>query len=404
MTFSEYKLSNIDEGGSKLDIPKRMAKPITDKILSWVGESVKSTLVYSMEFTYFRADIDLEIVRKYFPRIPWRIDAMEVTKDRKIVCTYDMPEVEGKYHDHVVYKGTVIVVVIDVNTVNGSRDCKYNLTMYSLNRKKDIQNVKRFYLRMKKETEYRRRNTVNEVIWIWNGRMRTDDMNRPFRSFDNVFIPKETEKTLASHIDGFIKNKSWYKEHAVPYHFGIILHGVPGGGKSSIIQALMNRYKHCEFNITPAHTVKDLFSDTSWMRYRTNDAPKFIVIEDIDTCGFSEEREDAKTNPDGKTAKEILGIVLNAMDGIAAIDNVIYIFTTNHIDMLDPALIRPGRIDLTLEIGYVTDETMSKFLNFHFGRALPENAHVKDHLTFASLQTLVMMGKSYDEIVKEVSK
>ena len=87
------------------------------------------------------------------------------------------------------------------------------------------------------------------------------------------------------------------------------------------------------------------------------------------------------------------------MDGINAPQNVVYVFTTNHIEKLDPALIRPGRIDLTLKVDYATNETFSKFLMFHYKRSLPYGKTVVPNLTFAAVQTDVMMDATFEDII-----
>ena len=136
-----------------------------------------------------------------------------------------------------------------------------------------------------------------------------------------------------------------------------------------------------------------------------DDRIKFIIVEDIDTSGFTEDRVSIETDKETSivSGKEILGSVLNYMDGYGSLENVIYIFTTNHVDHLDPALIRPGRIDLSIEIKHVSDETMNKFLKFHYGKGLPEEKHVKPDMTFARIQILVMGGMSFDDLIEEVT-
>ena len=71
--------------------------------------------------------------------------------------------------------------------------------------------------------------------------------------------------------------------------------------------------------------------------------------------------------------------------------------TTNHLEKLDPALIRPGRIDVSVEIGYVDNETFAQFTKFHYGR-MPININVRNGFTFAQLQTYVMKGMSFDDL------
>ena len=124
---------------------------------------------------------------------------------------------------------------------------------------------------------------------------------------------------------------------------------------------------------------------------------QILLIEDIDCAMLTKEYDE-----NGKmiTRGSNLGSLLNELDGINSVSNVIYIFTTNHIEKLDPALIRPGRIDLKLEIKYVNFETLNKFLNFHYGEIVKKKFKVRDGITFAELQVMVMQDATIDDIVK----
>ena len=129
---------------------------------------------------------------------------------------------------------------------------------------------------------------------------------------------------------------------------------------------------------------------------------QIILVEDID-CGFisSQSRflitDDNKPKDDAKQSG--FASILNAIDGIGATANTIWMFTTNHIERLDPALIRPGRIDLKLEIGEITLETLNMFLKNHYDKEYTGDLSIKKGLTFAMLQTEVMRGKSFEEII-----
>ena len=137
-----------------------------------------------------------------------------------------------------------------------------------------------------------------------------------------------------------------------------------------------------------------------------------LIVEDIDTNNFTKSREKTigvtTSNTDHglmiENSATNLGKLLNFIDGMISPKNVIWVFTTNHIDELDPALIRPGRIDIKLEISYVIEETMDRFLKAHFGKGLPWGRCMKEKVSFAQLQTEVMREKTYDEIVDQYTE
>ena len=86
---------------------------------------------------------------------------------------------------------------------------------------------------------------------------------------------------------------------------------------------------------------------------------------------------------------------------MCAVHGRILIATTNHVEQLDPALIRPGRLDLQMELGYVDIEIFDQFLKRFFGKGIHENkAKLKEGLTCAELQSLLLQKKAFDEIVR----
>lgn len=133
-----------------------------------------------------------------------------------------------------------------------------------------------------------------------------------------------------------------------------------------------------------------------------NNQYRVMVFEDVDSGLFNLTRNDDHHDDEKEKKRTGLATILNALDGIGSPTNIIYVFTTNHIERLDPALIRPGRCDLKLEIPCATHETLEQFIKFHYGgtdveidRCLP----IKEHLTFAELQTHVMRGDTIGQLL-----
>jgi chaperone BCS1 len=95
-------------------------------------------------------------------------------------------------------------------------------------------------------------------------------------------------------------------------------------------------------------------------------AQSLILLEDVDAAFVS--REDTQrmaTAYDGLNPVTFSGF-LNMLDGVASSEGRILFMTTNYLDRLDPALIRPGRVDFKAYIGHVTDEQLTRaFLKFY---------------------------------------
>lgn len=391
-----------------MGIKNKLINAVLSNTQTVISSMLKSNLLYRIEISYFGETIDIDIIRKYFQKIPYRLDSHEIEyRNGKTVLQWTAPDVTGTYYDMYMYEKSPIILICNATPVEDKYDAKTSWTLVTLNTKYDKAKLMKFYRFLQRETYSSRKAEQSNVIHVFNPRQYIERMEKPNRSFADVFVPETIKDSLINHIDRFINNKKWYLDHKIPYHFGILLHGSPGTGKSSIIQALINHW-NSETYIIPADAVPYASEQTSWF-YKNSPKISFVVIEDIDTAGFSEDRIELEYRTKKRTGnsfsisgKEVLGRVLNMMDGLTAFTNVIYIFTTNHLENLDPALIRPGRIDLCLEIDYVCDESMDQFLKFHYGKGLPNDKHVKPNLTFSAIQTLVMMGKSFEELVKEI--
>ena len=188
---------------------------------------------------------------------------------------------------------------------------------------------------------------------------------RPKRSLESVFLPQEKKKNIVQLISKFLDPNTvqLYKDLGVTHKLTILLEGVPGTGKSSLIAALAS---HFNLNIalisfTPKMTdVGFMKSMRTWERNRTenneddDERNTLLCIEDLD-CIFKER----KSNDESRNMVTFSGI-LNALDGITTNENQIVIMTTNHIEHLDPALIRPGRVDHIMRFDYAIKEQIKE--------------------------------------------
>jgi chaperone BCS1 len=234
------------------------------------------------------------------------------------------------------------------------------------------------------------------------------------RSIDTIFIEKEKKDLLFNNIHRFIQNEGWYIDKAIPYQYGILLYGPPGTGKTSIIKAISS-YLNFPIYYLPVDKL-------SKIDHAMNSLPNkaLLVIEDIDTSSSTHKRrsKSIKQNNSNESTVELnymdelnsisLSEILNALDGIFSVHGRILIATTNHIENLDPALIRPGRIDLKIEVGYVNNEILLQFINRFYkdniDHNLINNLKIKPNITVAMLQNLILQNKSINDIIEFVSE
>ena len=226
------------------------------------------------------------------------------------------------------------------------------------------------------------------------------------RTFDNLFFPEKRE--IIDKIDFFLNNRSWYEKMGIPYTLGIGIHGPPGTGKTSFFKALSNYTGRHIVNlsfklINKKKQLQDFYFET---RYNYNNQEndigfnnKIIIFEDLDCAGdifldrnlkkkqieerkiqevvdttrllsnIAQSLEKPEIGPIPKFNEDPITLddILNLWDGLHETPGRIIAISSNHYDTLDPALIRPGRIDITLEMKLVNRETLKEMFHHFFG-------------------------------------
>ncbi|KAF8578201.1 mitochondrial chaperone BCS1 [Ramaria rubella] len=163
---------------------------------------------------------------------------------------------------------------------------------------------------------------------------------RPKRPLGSVVLEEGVAERIISDVKAFLQRRQWYADRGIPYRRGYLLHGPPGSGKSSFIQALAGSlsYDICLLNLSERGLADDK------LNHLLSNAPErsFVLIEDVDAA-FNKR---VQTTEDGYQSSITFSGFLNALDGVASGEERIIFMTTNHLSALDPALIRPGRVDL----------------------------------------------------------
>lgn len=169
------------------------------------------------------------------------------------------------------------------------------------------------------------------------------------RPLHSVVLGEGIKERITNDVFDFLERQQWYVDRGVPYRRGYLLYGPPGSGKSSFIQALAGEL---DFGVAIINLSERGMTDDRLSHLLTK-LPKrtILLLEDADAA-FRNRRQVESDGYSGATVT--FSGLLNALDGVAAGEERIAFLTTNHIDRLDEALIRPGRIDMTVRIGEAT--------------------------------------------------
>ncbi|PWA88856.1 ATPase, AAA-type, core [Artemisia annua] len=213
-------------------------------------------------------------------------------------------------------------------------------------------------------------------------------------TFDTLAMDPKMKNEILNDLMTFSKSKDYYKKVGKSWKRGYLLYGPPGTGKSSMIAAMANflEYDIYDLELTSLQDNTDLRK----LLIHTS-SQSIIVIEDIDcsidlTGQRKEKKEDSKDQDlipkkekiKKKKGNEVtLSGLLNFIDGLwsACGSERLIVFTTNHIEKLDPALIRRGRMDKHIEMSYCCYETF---------KVLAKNyLDLESHELFATISQLL---------------
>ncbi len=203
------------------------------------------------------------------------------------------------------------------------------------------------------------------------------------RLLESVILRPGEKEDLVQDIEKFKAAKDRYYQLGVPYHRGYLFYGPPGTGKTSLVSALAANFGMSIYAISLTD-----FNDKTLMKAIHDVPPNSVILfEDIDCMKTGTARIDPdewarKQMSEGRNEKEDpsdrLGVtlsgLLNVLDGFHAPENVLFVMTTNKIETLDQALLRPGRIDYRLFLGKAAEEQKIELYRRFFPRASTSEA------------------------------
>lgn len=205
----------------------------------------------------------------------------------------------------------------------------------------------------------------------------------PKRSPDTLCLPHGTFEGLEARVGQFLKSREWYERIGAPWRFGVLLHGSPGTGKTSVAHTLASQFG-LRLAVVP---LADLQADEELFdAFSAIGEGAITLLEDVD-CAFA-----------ARQSNEAGGItfssLLNCIDGVLAPQNGrVLVMSTNHPERLDPALIRPGRVDVRLEVPPLTREAASDYVDRVFPEIANRHAIVNDVMREAHPTAAILVNR-----------
>ncbi|CAD6886117.1 unnamed protein product [Tilletia laevis] len=223
-----------------------------------------------------------------------------------------------------------------------------------------------------------RENEGKTVIYTaWGPDWRPFGQPRRPRELESVVLRKGVKEELVKDVEVFMQRGSWYAERGIPYRRGYLLYGPPGSGKSSLITALAGFHN---LNICLLSLSDRGLTDDKLLHLLAN-APErsILILEDIDVAFASRDAAPISNNngsqqggsgsgPAATRTNITFSGLLNALDGVASSEERIVFMTTNYPERLDPALVRPGRVDRRFELGDADEEQVERMMGRFYGQ------------------------------------
>ncbi|CAB4388002.1 unnamed protein product [Rhizophagus irregularis] len=287
-------------------------------------------------------------------------------KEKKYHVTYIIPEhpkQENNDNNDQISKQQQLKPSIYLTTAENPNETSVNTTTEFLNE------IVRSYLETLKKMQVRSRYERSESYWHYVQTLSSA------RGLDSIALDESQEILLKKELETFVNDKSFYERIGMPYRRGILLYGKPGTGKTSLINAISSQLSRNIYYLNLKNIKNDNELSAAFSEVPEN---QIIVLEDVDTQSkilhkrtknskssktsnkSDDKSKDDKVDKEDRFSDFSLSTFLGCLDGHILADGNIIIMTTNHVEHLDPACIRPGRMDVRLNLGYCTHYQIKK--------------------------------------------
>ncbi|DBA81508.1 hypothetical protein WJX77_002241 [Trebouxia sp. C0004] len=219
----------------------------------------------------------------------------------------------------------------------------------------------------------------------------------PLESYADVGGLEQQVIEIKEAVELPLTHPELYQDIGIKPPKGVILYGEPGTGKTLLAKAVANSTSATFLRVVGSELIQKYLGDgpklvRELFRVAEELAPTIVFIDEIDAIGTK--RYESQSGGEREIQRTMLEL-LNQMDGFDSMGDVKVIMATNRIDSLDPALIRPGRIDRKIEFPLPDTKTKRRIFGIHTGRMtlsddvnLEEFIMAKDELSGADIKAV----------------
>merc|ERR1712184_31862 len=189
----------------------------------------------------------------------------------------------------------------------------------------------------------------------------------PLESYADIGGLEEQVREIKEAVELPLTNPEMYEDIGIRAPKGVILYGEPGTGKTLLAKAVANSTSATFLRVVGSELIQKYLGDgpklvRELFRVAEEHAPTIVFIDEIDAVGTK--RYDSNSGGEREIQRTMLEL-LNQLDGFDSRGDVKVIMATNRMAALDPALIRPGRIDRKIEFPLPSEKTKRRIFNIH---------------------------------------
>lgn len=342
----------------------------------WIGRN------YPMKYRNLEASY--EKTRRYISSIP---EEKEILRD-KVISYKQEPNLFT-----LRYKGTRLLFDKTKKELEHAQDLKsainFHYSISSWNKKK----VQGFLQDITQE--YNKTLNNNKLsIYCPNWESWKLVSKRRVKPLNEVILPNSIREFLIRDLDTFQQSRDWYENLNIVYKRGYLVYGPPGTGKTTLAQAMAAYLGKdiCSLNLS------SIGNDTALVNTFSN-LPEnaLLLIEDID-CVFK------GREPVNNETKITFSCLINCLDGAISKDGIITVITTNHLENLDSALIREGRMDIQLEMPLANTPEINEYLSLFYQEPIDIKEDIRINMSAVQEACIQNRDNSHKAICQILSK